>query len=323
MSVHTLLFDAEGRDKEVELKKSLVKELGENQLLWVDVRNAEEAEIQKVGEFFGLDPACVRDLIEVHHRPELRNYGEYFHLQVIGVARKDNKDEPVHLDMVAGENFVVTVQQEDLKLLDDFNEQVRGDTQIGRLGSADFVAALLDLHLDSYYHSLDFMEDEVDRFDDAALRGKLSSKSELSTLVGMRRWARHLRRLLIPHRDVYARLTRPDFAQFFQDGTANYVESLFNRLEKAIEAVENARDLVYGSFDILMAKDADNTNNIVKVLTVITLAAALSSALAGTLGMNFQADLFSTGNVGFFVTVGIMVIIVVVVIAIAFWRKWI
>jgi magnesium transporter len=323
MSVHTLLFDAEGRDKEVELKESLVKGLGENQLLWVDVRNAEEAEIQKVGEIFGLDPACVRDLIEVHHRPELRNYGEYFHLQVIGVARKDNRDEPVHLDMVAGENFVVTVQQEDLKLLDDFNEQVRGDTQIGRLGSADFVAALLDLHLDSYYHSMNVMEDEIDRFDDAALRGKLSSKTEISTLVGMRRWVRHLRRLLIPHRDVYSRLARPDFAQFFQNGTSGYVETLYSRLEKAIDAVENARDLVFGSFDILMAQSSENTNNIVKVLTVITLAAALSSALAGTLGMNFQADLFSTGNVGFFVTVGVMVIIIVVVIAIAFWRKWI
>src|SRR5688572_16774017 len=153
MSVRTVLFDAEGRDKEVELSKTLVGKLVKNQLLWVDMRNAENEEIERAGKLFGLDEECVRDLIEVHHRPELRNYGDYFHLQVIGVARKDNKDEPVHLDMVTGENFVVTVQQEDLKLLDDFNEQVRGDTKIGRLGSADFVAALLDLHIDSYYHA--------------------------------------------------------------------------------------------------------------------------------------------------------------------------
>jgi magnesium transporter len=317
------LFDAEGCDKEIELNQSIVEELSENQLLWVDVRNAEGDEIHWVGNCFGLDQQCVLDLIEVHHRPELRNYGEYFHIQVIGVARKDNKDEPVHLDMVAGDNFVVTVQQEDLKLLDNFNEQVRGDTQIGRLGAADFVAALLDLHLDSYYHSLDVLEDQVDRFDDAALSGNLSSKTEISSLVGMRRWVRHLRRLLIPHRDVYSRLIRPDFAQFFQDGTSGYVESLYNRLEKAIDAVENARDLVFGSFDILMAQNTENTNNIVKVLTVVTLGAAFSGVIAGVFGMNFTAGFFNSGNLGFFAAVAIMVIITVGIVIIARLRKWI
>lgn len=323
MSVKAILFDAEGRDKEVKLRAGIVKDLGENQLLWVDMRNASEDEIKQVGKTFGLDEECVRDLAEVHHRPELRNYGEYFHLQVIGVARTKDKDEPVHLDMVAGENFVVTVQQEELKLLDNFNEQVRGDTKIGRLGSADFVAAMLDLHIDSYYHSLNVMEDQIDRFDDAALQGELSSKTEISSLVGMRRWVRHLRRLLIPHRDVYGRLARPDFAQFFNDGTAGYIDTLNNRLDKAIEAVENARDMVFGSFDILMAQSAENTNNIVKVLTVITLAAALVGVVAGTLGMNFAAGIFETGDMGFFVTLGTMVIIIVAVIVIARVRDWI
>lgn len=323
MSVRTVLFDAEGRDKEVELNKKMVKELSENQLLWVDMRNAEDDEIERMGKIFGLDPQCVCDLIEVHHRPELRNYGDYFHLQVIGVARKDSKDEPVHLDMVAGKNFVVTVQQENLKLLDNFNEQVRGNTQIGKLASADFVAALLDLHLDSYYHALNNVEDQIDRFDDAALTGKLSGKSEISGLVSMRRWVRHLRRLLIPHREVYGRLARPDFAHFFNDGTTGYVDSLYNRMEKAIDAVDNARDLVFGSFDILMAQSTENTNNIVKVLTVVTVAAALAAVLAGTLGMNFAADIFQTGNAGFFTAVSVMVIITIAIIAIARWREWI
>jgi Mg2+ and Co2+ transporter CorA len=265
----------------------------------------------------------VHDLCEVHHQPELRNYGEYFHLQVIGVVREDSRFSPVHLDMVAGENFVVTVQQEDLKLLDNFNEQVRGDTQIGKLGSAEFVAALLDLHIDSYYHTLDAIEDDIDRFDEAALAGKLSTKTEISSLVGMRRKVRHLRRLLIPHRDVYSRLTRPDFAPYFDNGTAGYVEGLYSRLDKAIDAVENARDLVYGSFDILMAQSSENTNNIVKVLTVITLAASLSGVVAGTLGMNFAAGLFDTGDIGFIAAVGAMVIITVAVVTVARMRDWI
>jgi Mg2+ and Co2+ transporter CorA len=170
---------------------------------------------------------------------------------------------------------------------------------------------------------MNVMEDEIDRFDDAALQGKLSSKTEISSLVGLRRWVRHLRRLLIPHRDVYTRLARPDFAQFFNDGTAGYIDTLNNRLEKAIDSVENARDLVFGSFDILMAQNAENTNNIVKVLTVVTVAAALAGVIAGTLGMNFPASIFETGNVGFFAAVGTMVIITATIIIIARLRDWI
>lgn len=323
MSVRTVLFNAEGHDREVELREVPAGQLAENQLLWVDIRNAEEDEIERTGELFDLDPACVRDLVRVHHRPELRSYGEYFHLQVIGVARKDDRDEPVHLDMVAGNNYVITVQQEDLKLLENFDEQVRGDSKIGSLSSASFVAALLDLHIDSYYRALGLIEDQVDRFDETALSGRLNTQTEISFLVGMRRWVRHLRRLLLPHREVYGRLARPDFAQFFDDATIAYIESLNDRLERTIDAVENARDLVFGSFDILMAQNAENTNDIVRVLTVVTVAAAIAGVLAGVLGMNFTTGLFDTGDLGFFLAVGGMGLSSAVILTVARLRKWI
>lgn len=323
MSVRTVLFNAEGHDREVELREVPAGQLAENQLLWVDIRNAEEDEIERTGELFDLDPACVRDLVRVHHRPELRSYGEYFHLQVIGVARKDDRDEPVHLDMVAGNNYVITVQQEDLKLLENFDEQVRGDSKIGSLSSASFVAALLDLHIDSYYRALGLIEDQVDRFDETALSGRLNTQTEISFLVGMRRWVRHLRRLLLPHREVYGRLARPDFAQFFDDATIAYIESLNDRLERTIDAVENARDLVFGSFDILMAQNAENTNDIVRVLTIVTVAAGIAAALAGVFGMNFTTGLFDTGDLGFFVAVGGMGVTSAVILVVARLRKWI
>lgn len=323
MSVRTVLFNAEGHDREVELREVPAGQLAENQLLWVDIRNAEEDEIERTGELFDLDPACVRDLVRVHHRPELRSYGEYFHLQVIGVARKDDRDEPVHLDMVAGNNYVITVQQEDLKLLENFDEQVRGDSKIGSLSFASFVAALLDLHIDSYYRALGLIEDQVDRFDETALSGHLNTQTEISFLVGMRRWVRHLRRLLLPHREVYGRLARPDFAQFFDDATIAYIESLNDRLERTIDAVENARDLVFGSFDILMAQNAENTNDIVRVLTVVTVAAAIAGVLAGVLGMNFTTGLFDTGDLGFFLAVGGMGLSSAVILTVARLRKWI
>jgi Mg2+ and Co2+ transporter CorA len=59
------------------------------------------------------------------------------------------------------------------------------------------------------------------------------------------------------------------------------------------------------------------------VLTVITLAASLSGVVAGTLGMNFAAGLFDTGDIGFIAAVGAMVIITVAVVTVARMRDWI
>ena len=89
-----------------------------------------------------------------------------------------------------------------------------------------------------------------------------------------------------------------------------------------MDAVEMARELVVGSFELFTTRSAQRTNDTMRVLTFVTVLLGTLAVVAGAMGMNFKAPLFDTGKTGFWVTVGLMGLVTVVATVVARWRKW-
>ena len=67
---------------------------------------------------------------------------------------------------------------------------------------------------------------------------------------------------------------------------------LTDRLDRAVEAVENLRDLLLGTFDIHMGRAAQDANDVMKVLTLLSAVLLPAVVLAGVMGMNFKLPFF-------------------------------
>ena len=75
-----------------------------------------------------------------------------------------------------------------------------------------------------------------------------------------------IRRTLAPHRVAFAALARPEMELHEELGRP--WPGLTERLERTIDAVENLRDLLLGTFDIHMGRAAQDANDVMKVLTL-------------------------------------------------------
>lgn len=321
MSVKAYLFDADGNDHAIDPDASVVQNIGDNQLLWVDITGNEEREITDVGALFSLHPEAVNILLKPIGRPLIQTFDTYFQLNVAAVKEVDDRYTPLGLDIVSGANYVVTVHTEPIEFLDEFEQHIRGDTQLGQLDAASLVAALLDWHLTSYYAVLDRLESSVDRLDEKALTNRASHKF-LNELVGVRRHVAELRRLLAPHRQVFAALASPDFELIASTASAAHFRVLVDRLDHLIEAVENGRDMVIGTFELFSTSTAQSTNDTVRFLTVITVVIGLAGVIAGIMGMNFSdAPFFHTGTVGLLTVIGGIIILSAATLAVARWRQ--
>ena len=84
-----------------------------------------------------------------------------------------------------------------------------------------------------------------------------------------------------------------------QSDAAAHYESLERRFERAVGAVDHARELVNGSFDLFTTRTAEATNDLVRRLTFITMMLGVIGAIAGIFGMNFETPYTQTGVVGF------------------------
>jgi magnesium transporter len=79
--------------------------------------------------------------------------------------------------------------------------------------------------------------------------------------------------------------------------------------------------MVAGSFEILMARTSQRTNDTMKLLTLISAALLPSAVIAGVLGMNFKQPFFDLSYL-FWLVIALMAALMITVVVVARWRKW-
>src|SRR5690349_659526 len=259
MAIRSVLYRADDQDQEVELTADVLGGLDARQLLWVDMAAPTPEEIARVAALFGIRPGALR-VPEQTRRPSLVNYGACFGLCVYAALNgSEDRCKARPLVLVAGDNFMVSVHRGDLPFIEELRRREKGDTRLGELTSESFVASLLDWVLSSYFHAVERLEHEVDDTE-VAILGHRHTSGFLRKMVDARQEISELRRLLKPHRDVFYGLSRPDFtATESPEAKVHYV-ALNEHFERAEDALESARDLVVGSFDLFSTRAAQRTN---------------------------------------------------------------
>jgi len=310
------LYDSDAEDREIQLNPGMAMPKA-NQLLWVDM-DRDEAHLKLVDEALGLTDQLVR-LSEPHVRPRLVQAKEFTRLSVIGLQKSTDTPRPIPIDLVAMTNIVVSVHDQEIEGLGMPLDVVRGETQFGALDESAFVAVLLDAILAGYFRAVEGIERKIDEYDTRALQAR-SDDDLIGDLVGMRREVAVLRRALSPQRELFFSLERPGLVLGDSDVAAWPL--LADRFRQALEAVENARELLVGCFDIVISRTGQRTNDVMRVLTVVSSVLLPAVVIAGLMGMNFKVPVFDDPN-NFYVVLVATVVLAISILALARWRHWI
>lgn len=313
------LYDAESMDREVELVAPTLEGLSAQRLLWVDLERSQTSAIQYVSGLLGLAEKTLRELVSPIHRPRVDNFGSYYQFHV-PVASSEGAEADRRLDLVIGQNWLLTVRDGELDFLKAFRGQDKAETVIGGLSAHALAASLLDWHLETYFAEASAVEMEIDHIDAAAL-AEPSSTALLSRMLAVRQQISALRRSLTAQRPVIYGLTRPDILAGVHEDSAPW-DSLATRFERAVDTIEHLRDHLLGSFELFASRTGQETNDLVKALTFFTVIIGCVAAIAGLFGMNFDPPFFQTGSAGFIAVTGFLLAIAVGAWVIAKRRGW-
>jgi magnesium transporter len=316
VSIRALLSRDDGTDASIDLSSGDRVRIGKDQLLWIDLESPTSDERALVRTTLSLGDDVWERLAHSPDRPEAVVHADA--VEVVVLALGDGiEEDPVPLQVLIGDGWVVTDHAAGVPFLADHWEQIQDQREVGRLSAVEFLIELLDWHLDAVFDAAEALESEVDKLDDAALRNE---SALLERLVRMRRHIAHLRRLLNPHREVLAELARPDF---LPDGAdqAQLVDALTERFGRAQDAINNVREMLIGTFDVHMTRVAQRTNDVMRVLTLASVVLLPSVVVAGAMGMNFRVEFFEVASL-FWVVVGAMALMAIATVVVARWRRW-
>jgi magnesium transporter len=297
------------------------RRLGRGKLLWVDVDRESETAADAVAEAFDLDERTRDCLASSAERAVLHDHGRYIHVTTYAPDPED-EGELIALECVVGEQWVVTAHDDPIPVLEEFAARVSGSGDTGSLDGPGFLAALLEWVLGSYSAAFERIEERLEEFDVQAMRGEGEAERDIERLVEMRKEVGKLRRALAAHRTALVSLTHPELEALGDHASGERFESLLQRFESTVQEARDAREAIVGSFDVLIARGAHRTNEIMKVLTLTSVILLPGALIAGIMGMNFKVGLFGEAAL-FWVVVGVIAAIAPVTIALAKRWRWI
>lgn len=318
MSVRTLLSRIDGTDVVADLTTWRPQEAQDKELLWIDVQEPTDDERALVASALSLKAETLDALSDSAPTPDGHVLDDGM-LVTVQTLREDVSKSPFVLHILIGQGWAVTWHADAIAFLDEHRERIQDEREVGRLTPVLLLVAMLDWHLDTFYAAAEELEREIDSLDEVALRG--DDEGLLGRLVEMRRRISRLRRLLSIHRDMYSEVGRPDFMPEIEPREAEALAALTHLLERATEAAANAREMLIGTFDVHMTRTAQRTNDIMRLLTLVSVTLLPAAVLAGVMGMNFQVRLFDNSNL-FWVVVALMVMFMLATVFVAWRRRW-
>jgi len=317
------LFDGE-RSERVEDWQAALDKIGRRELLWIALRDSTEQEESAVCRELELGPAEARRLLESPDRASVADDGEHLYVTLLAVGGAPHAPDPVPIQCVIGPDWVVTSHRDEIGVLEEFLERAEGGGQVGELDPPSFVAAISEWVVASYLRAFEDVEAELEELDARVISEtpRRDVSAELGRLVELRRRIGSLRRALAPHHEVVISLAHPELDKLSTEDSARRFGELEGHVTRALDAARETKESTFGSFDLLVARIGQRTNDIMKVLTLGTVILLPATVLAGIMGMNFKVGLFNQTWL-FWAVIAVMLVVAAFVLSIARVREWI
>lgn len=312
--IRAVLYNAAGHDEDIQIADVNTKSLGKNQLLWIDGGLEElrtlEAIPKEIGDVIATDMGGVSlEILDPVYRFTVPMLKE----------RINGKTHPIVF--MVGKSWLVTICENRPAFMDTFVDTDRGESLNGRMTPSALAVALFSELLDTYRTALSQVDNRIDGLDDEILTSR-EKRPPLDTLAKLRRQVSGLRSALDEVGNTIHALTRPDFFAHIDPADQSYFEGLSQSYARLQDAVARARETIIGSFDLYTTRVAQDTNQLVKALTITTVVTGVIGAVAGIFGMNFDTPFAHTGVAGFIDVTLLMVAASVGIVGVAAWRKW-
>ncbi len=282
------------RDIEMFLMPTLLADT--NLFLWVDLEDPTPEETKFILEdVFRFHPLSIEDCVMVSPSPKVEEYspkeGDRFSpylfmvIHAVDYHRKDGVFGTSELNFFLGKNFLVTFHERPLRSVNTVEEScVKGTQHIAR--APDRVAhSLLDAIVENYKPALEELSVEIAELEQLALTNP--TKDTLNKILQIKKEVLHLKQIIGPQREVLARFARGEF-KMIRSHLVPYYRNVYDGLYHISELAQNYTDSLTGILQVYLNMSSNQTGEVVKLLTLITLITTPATLIASWYGMNFD-----------------------------------
>lgn len=270
----------------------------EDNLVWVDLLGSFEEDLRRIAPHLNLDPLELEVALSSWQRPRLDLYDDHYFVGAT-VASLDPEQYRVYagqLNLLVGHNYLLTAHVQPMPFFQRVQARAQGNPELVRLDSAFMLYIILDELLAHYEGLMEQIQSETESVEERALTDL--SDEFLPDLLHFKRYVSALHQLAGQHRAVFAAFLRPDFQFVSGEEVVPYFRDLGERLDYLLAALVSARDAINGAFDIYISHASHRTNQVMRVLTIVSTTLLPLTVIIAFFGTSFRSlpELYSGGG---------------------------
>lgn len=258
-------------------------------VVWLDITNPGDADLDILDREFGLHPLAREDLQRRDQRPKVDTYPDQTVVVTYEVVAADGAGTATQLaehHLFVGSRYVVSVHWGPSPVITAVQNRFRQRAPALGAASGWLLYLILDAVADGYFPVLDVMAERIDDLEDRVIEGHGGGEA-LREVLSLKRELLDLRRILGPMRDSANALLRRD-NDLIEEAALPYFQDLFDHLIRILDQVDLYRDLVASTLEANLAVTSNSLNAIMKRLTAFTVLLMVPTLIAGIYGMNFH-----------------------------------
>jgi magnesium transporter len=283
---------------------------------WINFDGLRKTDIDKVCAHFGIHPLIAEDIFSSGQRPKMDELNNllYCLLNMLFFNAEICSVENEQISIVLGSNFVLSFQEDATRdVFNPIREKIKIAGSKVRQSKADYLFySLIDMIVDNYFVIMEQLGEKIeDLEEDIARRPDTRTLAKINML---RKEMIFLKRNISPVREMINGILRSE-SNLIEEKTEKYFKDVYDHIIQANELAENYRDMMMTLQDLYLNNVNLKMNEVMKVMAVVTCLLAPATVIGGIFGMNFNRIPWLHNPDGFYIAVGLMLIIPI-------WMIW-
>ncbi|MBN2655659.1 MAG: magnesium/cobalt transporter CorA [Spirochaetales bacterium] len=322
--IEVFLYDDAALEERL-LKREELKDFQypENGVCWINVTGTDDSEILAVlGEKYGLSKLSLEDIQNTGHRPKIDDFDRYLHT-ILKMLTWNDETRSLQIEQVSiiyTGNTIISIQERKGDVFENIRNRIRTHKGKIRSKNADYLLyVLFDSIVDNYFLMVDEIREEQENLEEKTIESR--NKKIFDRILVLKKEQILLRKSVWPLREILFSLQKGEFEQISAN-SRKYFRDVYDHLLLIIDITDQLKDVLTGFQESLISSISYETNSVMKVLTIIATIFIPLTFIAGIYGMNFVNMPELAWPFGYFMVLGLMLILGLAMVWFFRRRKW-
>ncbi len=259
--------------------------------VWIDLYNLDDEKIKDVVNYFSINDFTQMDLLEFNKMSKYERYRDYLYMtfKMVNLDIEEFKElEDTNIAFILFKEKIITFRETEEDYIEDVKKSLRilNDPKINYVSYVAYI--IIENILDKYYDSLEEIGEYIDYLEDELMLNP--NKKILNLIYELKRNFIFVRKSLWSTRNMINDLLLDDEMEI--DSRANYyIKFVYNDIIQIIDLIETYREICSGMLDTYLSSIGNKTNDVMKILTLVSTIFTPISFYASLYMMNMPTNL--------------------------------